>query len=426
MKYLLTIIASFLLFSSCSKSSPDEPKEVARRTVLVYMSAENNLTPYANSDILEMVQGSKNIADNCRLLVYVDHADANEKPFIARIAGNEKKQVDTLYTFKTDDYSSNMEVFKEAITRTVALCPAQEYGLVLWGHASGWIIRNDSVAAQRAPRRAYGMDTGTNSAGVIGKWMNMSSMAQAIQQTGIKFKFIFSDCCNMQSIEAAYELRHAVEYLIAAPSEITGWGAPYNKVIPDLFLTDDEQMYKSVCDDYHQQLDYVNGHLPISVIKTDQLEQLAQATGKVLPLISPNLPKDDFGAGHIFYYGLAKSKGWSYTYPQEEKTLYDMNDIIRWGLGNNTDTYTEWHAAFHQAVVYSKMSTFWHANSIESNLSDKKFVDFEVTEESFGGVSMFFPLTKYDNIQDKTYYNYNQDIKKMQWYYAVGWPDVDW
>ena len=103
-----------------------------------------------------------------------------------------------------------------------------------------------------------------------------------------------------------------------------------------------------------------------------------------------------------------------------------MNDIIRWGLGNNTDTYTEWHAAFHQAVVYSKMSTFWHANSIESNLSDKKFVDFEVTEESFGGVSMFFPLTKYDNIQDKTYYNYNQDIKKMQWYYAVGWPDVDW
>jgi hypothetical protein len=42
---------------------------------------------------------------------------------------------------------------------------------------------------------------------------------------------------------------------------------------------------------------------------------------------------------------------------------------------------------------------------------------------------MFFPMTIYDN-WDKgahtSYPNWNQAIKKMQWYYAVGWAQYGW
>ena len=37
-------------------------------------------------------------------------------------------------------------------------------------------------------------------------------------------------------------------------------------------------------------------------------------------------------------------------------------------------------------------------------------------------MSMFFPMEKYEH----TSHPYNTDIKKMQWYQAVGWSTVGW
>jgi hypothetical protein len=100
-----------------------------------------------------------------------------------------------------------------------------------------------------------------------------------------------------------------------------------------------------------------------------------------------------------------------------------MNDIIRWGLSEDPTAYQTWHSIFDQTVVYSRMSTYWHANYLESRGGNKAFKDFTVTQETFGGVSMFFPQTKHDN---SPYYKHNELIKQMGWYYAVGWSSVGW
>ena len=156
---------------------------------------------------------------------------------------------------------------------------------------------------------------------------------------------------------------------------------------------------------------------------TSQLEALAQATRNILPTVTANVPKDDFGQGHIYYFGVVENDGWTVKYLKNEKAFYDMNDIILWGLtnANMTEAYGTWRTAFDQAVVYSKMSTFWHAQYLEQK-SDKTYKDFTVTSENYGGVSMFFPLTKYDNSSFK----HNENIKKMSWYYAVGWSELGW
>ena len=64
MKHLLTIISLFILFTACSKDddSYEAPPEPARRTVIVYMSGDNDLTSYVQSDLSEMKTGRKQVA----------------------------------------------------------------------------------------------------------------------------------------------------------------------------------------------------------------------------------------------------------------------------------------------------------------------------------------------------------------------------
>ena len=415
MKHFLTLLGLLIMVCSCSKDEAEqEPVVPARRTVIVYMAGDNNLSSYMYTDLSEMAIGRQLVGKGEDLVVFVDRAATNEKPFIARITASGEQE--KLYEYPIDFYSSDADHFAEVLSRCIQLCPATEdYGLVLWGHASGWLIESDSISnSVYGSRRAYGVDNNM--------WMNIPSMRQALQSLNIKWKFIFSDCCNMQNIETAYELKDVAEYLIASPAEIPGKGAPYNTVVPTLFIHNDKEMYEAICDKYYEQTDTKGGHLPISVIRTDKLNALAVATKAVLPEVVNNLPHNDYGMGHIYYFCLVGGNSWGSNYDNRYKALYDMNDIIRWATANDQTAYNTWKAALDQAVIYKKMSTFWHANYLESDYTEKSFYDFTVTEEAYGGVSMFFPLEKYNN----GITNFNKDIKKMGWYYAVGWSELGW
>jgi hypothetical protein len=238
-------------------------------------------------------------------------------------------------------------------------------------------------------------------------------MAKALKDNGVKWKYIFSDCCNMQGVEVAYELKDVADYFIASPAEITGEGAPYNKIILDLCKSDDQQMYESTCNDYNAQYDYVGGHLPISVIKTDQIDSLLNATRNILPQVNEYTQSHGTLDGLIYYYSYNKSSIYN-------RVMFDMNDVVLTALEEQDSLYNVWKKTFDQAVVYKKNSNYWHANSII--MSD--FMIDSTTENARrqGVVSMFFPLTHYS----QAYYNFNTLIKQMKWYQAVGWSEVGW
>jgi hypothetical protein len=379
------------------------------------MSAENNLTGYTDSDLREMIQGRKLVGNDCDLLFYCDHASKTEKPFIARIQNKESLPIDTLYHYPSDFYSSESSHFMEILQRMTQLSPAQEYALVFWGHANGWILENDGV---NIIRRAYGVDNGDNESSPRikepSRWLNIPDMAKCFQQLGIHWKFIFFDCCNMQNVEVAYELRNATDYIIASPAEITGAGAPYNTVVPDFFIQDGEQMGIKICEDYNAQFDYVGGHLPISVVATSKMQALADATRQVLPEITAWLQTETPTKGIIYYYNYDADYNRNY-FPEYGKVMYDMNDMIRTSLANEPTKFEKWATAFSEAVFYAETSTLWHTNTIRFDDHD-----FEVTAEKFGGMSMFFPLPKYEQSEHK----YNEEIKQMQWYQAIGWNTV--
>ena len=163
MKHLFAIITTILLLTACQKdeeAEPYNPVKDVKHTVLVYMPSENNLSSYVQSDINEMIKGRQLVGDDCDLLIFVDRASKTEMPFIARINNSNEQPVDTLYKYPTDFYSSEPAKFQEVLQRMISFSPkSQDYGLVLWGHANGWILENDGT---NVIRRAYGVDNGNN------------------------------------------------------------------------------------------------------------------------------------------------------------------------------------------------------------------------------------------------------------------------
>ena len=137
MKKILMLMVMMGLLTACGggdEPTPPTPPTPARRTVVVYVAAENNLSPDSYTNLQDMITGRRQVADDENLVVFVDRANATQLPFIVKVTKNESQPLDTLYKYTEDFYTSDPERFREVLQRIVGLCPATEdYGLVLWG-----------------------------------------------------------------------------------------------------------------------------------------------------------------------------------------------------------------------------------------------------------------------------------------------------
>ena len=388
---------------------PEEPQVKADKTVLVYIAAENNLGymggmgfsyRLANDDISEMKQGAKSIGNN-HLVLYVDKCNDGDplyndpKPYILHFYQGELRDSIPMEESLTADPS----VFENVIRRSFTTFPAQSYGLVLWGYSSGWIINNDSVPYYSARRKAYGGDTGDNSYGGSGRyWMNIPSMASALSKLP-HLEFIFADCCNMMCAECAYELKDVTDYFISSPAEIPVDGAPYDLIIPAMM--EKGTFYQSICDKYATRYD---NRVPLAVIKSSEMENLAKATKMVLKSM-----KEKYGesfqypdlSGLIHYYSFSNMQMYN-----------DANDfMLKYA---ETTEYNSWKQALENAVIYKKIATNW-----DTALRWNYYSDFVITDENFSGLSMFIPQIQFLS-------TYNAAIRQMSWYYATGYSDIGW
>lgn len=411
MKYLLTMIWAVFLLISCNDDNEipnnHKPPSAARKTVIVYMIAENNLSGNATADLTEMAAGSKNIPDDVNLVAFVDNTDKNNPPYIARIAGGKICKNTGYNSAGNEFYASDPQKMSEILSRIITEYPAEEYRLVLWGHASGWLIEQDTIAyrtahqASQTVRRAYGYDTGADMDGNGGrKWINIPTLANVLEGLRIRFKFILADICNFQSAEVAYELRNTADFIIGSPAEIPAIGAPYDKIVPLLFGTSDD-FYKKIVDTYFEQEDYYGNKVPLSVIKTNEMEYLAYITNRIIAL----LPEDGTikTEDAIFYYG-ERSRA------DVIKILTDI-DCIMSGNIRYAEAYDEWKAQLNRTVVYKKWTRKW---TTSYNID----FDFKDAEGLYGGMSVFVPQKIYDDRVLR--YDYNNDIKRLEWYYAAG------
>ena len=240
-----------------------------------------------------------------------------------------------------------------------------------------------------------------------GKWLNIPSMREAFKMLPFKWKFIMCDCCNMMNVEDGYELRDVTDYLMGSPAEIPGYGAPYETIVPALFLHT-ENFYQAVIDAY---ADAYPNYVPLSVIKTSEMGALAEATRPLLSRINEYVNNESNLMAHHIYYNATYVNG------NRKHIMFDVREVVRKAFANEPSTYENWYQVFQRAVPYNRMAEMWQTSSA-ININ---FRDFTVTEDYFSGVSMFFPMDQYGTEE----WSCNETIKKLGWYYAAGWPSLD-
>lgn len=386
---------ALLCLTACCHDDEEIKPETVDCAVLVYIAGDNDLSRNIDNDLYEMMEGSKDLPTGNKLIVFVDRP--NIIPHLLKIENGDTTR---LKTFSQELKSSDAQTLRNAMKWVVDHYKAASYGLVLWGHAQGWMIENQEQAATaNRPRKAFGVDK-TN--GIT--WMDIPDMAQALS-TLPKLSFIFADCCAFQSIESAYELRHVTDYIVASPAEIPGEGAPYETIVPALFSKDDN-FYHLLVDNYFNQTTYDNKKVPMSVIKTSELDALAETTKYALASFVPQLEDSLYPDvnGLIYYFS---------------HSLFDMNDfMLRFA---NEEVYNSWKEVFDKAVIYKTYVSRWRANFVS-------FADFTMSEERYGGVNMYVPQDPANvSLNAREYVEkQNQTIDRMQWYKAAGLNALGW
>ena len=280
--------------------------------------------------------------------------------------------------------------------------PAREYGLVLGGHSTGWLIEQEP-----GDTRAFGVDNGDGYAysSRNRRWINVPTMANVLERVP-HLKFIFADCCNFMCLETMYELRNVTDYIIGSPAEIPAEGAPYEQIMPALF--EKNTFCSSIIDIYHRTQ---NGEVPLSVVKTSAMDQLASATRYALDMVQEKIGNGYADTQGLIHYGYSAS---SIQFHQEYNLFYDAGDFFRSQLPESD--YRQWKQALDEAVVEKRFAKEWRTCMTWRYT----YSDFEMTEEKYHGVSMYIPQdpsTEYG----KYFARNNEDIKQLKWYQSIGW-----
>ncbi len=296
-KYIYAALLSATLFTSCGGDEPapipNREPEVVARTVLVYQVAnQNGLAGNSTSDIREMIDGAAagQIPADGRVLVF------NRRSGNVQVLMELKKTgLDTLAMYSDALSSVSSDRMREVFHDVVEKAPAESYGLILWGHGSGWM----QDGKERAPkRRSYGGDNLT-------EWMNMTTLASTLA-AGPGFDFVYFDCCYMAGVEVAYELAPVAPYIAFSAMEIAAEGMPYHRTLGHFF----EPMPQGVVNAASTTVDYYRkwkeaGRLPeyslpnftdryctMSVVDSRRVDALAEATARIYEVAPDHSPAD--------------------------------------------------------------------------------------------------------------------------------------
>lgn len=327
--FLLSLVFSTGLLS-CTKDEPIENDETpSKRTILVYMVANNNLSSYADKDIVEMQNAAKYYDLNGgRLIIY--HASVSGLPALKEITS---EGISEIKTYSNDTYSTDTIRLKQVIADVKRHAPASDYGLILWSHSDAWretadakSINSNNVAIKPL---SFGVDRN--------KKMKVSSLAKVLNQH--YFSFIYFDCCHMASIEVAYELRHATDYIIGSGTELPANGMPYNVNIPLLFADEPklEQACKNTFDYYNDQIG-TQKSCTMSLIATKHLDELANVSREIFAA-------GIFSASSNIQTYIRQREGFPYDF------LFDMQEYMQ-SISPDDDTFQRWNSALNQVVLY--------------------------------------------------------------------------
>ena len=231
MKKILLYIVSILILVACSDEIPEHHESVrAKRAVLAYMVANNNIDGLIMKNLQWMYESLSTAKDTCTLMVYYKPSERNQYIKTAEIlefqpTDTENKRTENfkwLFTYYRKRYSpgstssgtigiaTNSYIMAENLRMMQDIAPAESYGLILGSHASGWLPSTNAISTC-----SFGWDGEKSNA------INIPELATTLEQSfpSNNLEFTLFDACMMGTAEVFYELRNATHYCVASVME---------------------------------------------------------------------------------------------------------------------------------------------------------------------------------------------------------------
>lgn len=339
----IATIASLALWS-CKEDEPDplpdtpgddteqpDPPAITRRTLLVYMVADNSLGrgKYDRQDLDQMHEGVDDgaLGGDCRLLVYYNRPGTSEErppQLVEILPGQAEEKVLKEYPEDGTLYSTDAERMTEVLADAGRIAPAEDFGIVLWSHATGWMQEETA----RAPvLRSFGEDRKQR--------MSVTTLAGVLEK--VQPSFVYFDCCLMATVEVVYEMRHATPVIVASGAEVHGDGMPYHLTLKDFFAEGPADMAKvaKTTFDFYNEREGVHRWCTISVIDTSKLDRLAAVSRRIMT------------------YGAELSKNNFQRYsPSNRYRIFDMTDYFSSMIDLPAAELVAYQAALDEALLY--------------------------------------------------------------------------
>ncbi len=346
---IMLSVALIAGLTACKDKSEElvDPNAPAPRLVLVYMVADNSLgyQEYDLQDINEMLSAASNgDLGNSRLLIY--HSTRNNDPKLLEVTP------DSLATIKVYDNSTPSVTYsrmKSVIADAKEAAPANSFGIILWGHGSGWLENGMSEPGLEV--KSFGSDRN-------GRWMNMTTLAEVLKDENTDW--IYFDCCYMASVEVVYELRHVTPYIVGSAIELPAAGMPYDENLRCLMPANSDllQACRNTFNLYNGKVG-ADRTCTMTLVSTAGLDNLAEVSREVLTL-GTELPEgfrpQKYMVSNNCYH-------------------YDLKHYLEALMPDNDELCDRWNAALSEVVLYADATPYiWNDVAITNHCGLSTFI----------------------------------------------------
>ena len=263
------LILCVAVFVACTDSTPEIPQEPVDKSIFMYLphSGSTSLYNAFQQNIRDVSAAMKEMRGlgGCRLVIFISDVVSRGRFIELRYDAEADAVVrDTIEVMQNPEVTTADGV-AAILGKMKQIAPAQKYAMLVGSHGDGWLPASNS-----GPNKAL-MWYGSSDAEYR---TDLTTLAKAIEQTGIHMELMAFDICYMSCVETAYDLRRVTDWIIGSTSEVMSYGMPYKRVLRHLVSSAPD--YQQFVDDYIGFYStYYYPYATIGVTRCEHLDDMA-------------------------------------------------------------------------------------------------------------------------------------------------------
>lgn len=279
-------------------------------TVLVYMAADNDLSQWADSDLVELERVGSD--DELAIVVQLDQPVVGARRLYVQDGSSALLQDIGIIDM------CDPQTLAQFLEWGLRYYPANRYCVVLWDHGTGW-----TAAAQRS----FGTDWSSGNRLGVASGDLRKAFAIAHQYTGETIALLAFDACLMQMVEVLRELQGYVQVCVSPQTVCPLPGFGYDSIF-GLLKSDPGMRVRDLAEHMVQlNVEQYAGIQPVafSAVEVDDIDDLQQATDRLI---------DAVVTGDPVWYPFSTIRQEVQTipvfgFPEPQDAYVDLGDLIR-------------------------------------------------------------------------------------------------